>query len=99
MGGSEFLIPSADFCNNENDQGTYSVEFLNSLQPRGMPPHLLKLKRGMIVMLLRNVSIKDGLTNGCRLSVVDVINSRILVAKVLSGKSKGMQITLPRTNL
>ena len=50
-------------------------------------------------MLLRNISIPDGLTNGCRVKVDDVINSRILIATVLSGKSKGKQISLPRTNL
>ena len=59
----------------------------------------MRLKKGMVVMLLRNISIPDGLTNGCRLKVDDVINSRILLATVLSGKSKGQQISLPRTNL
>ena len=45
------------------------MEFLNSLTPSGMPPHRLNLKCGSIVMLLRNLSLKDGLCNGTRLIV------------------------------
>ncbi len=50
-------------------------------------------------MLIRNLSLTDGLTNGTRLAVEDVINSRLLVPKVLTGKAKGKQVLIPRINL
>ncbi|XP_066340566.1 ATP-dependent DNA helicase PIF1-like [Miscanthus floridulus] len=33
----------------------YPLEFLNSLTPNGLPPHVLKLKLGYHVILLRNI--------------------------------------------
>jgi hypothetical protein len=33
----------------------YSTEFLNSLEPTGLPPHTRTLKTGCPVMLLRNI--------------------------------------------
>ena len=46
-----------------------TVDFLNSITPNGFPPHRLELKPGVPVILLRNLSVKDGLTNGTRLIV------------------------------
>uniref|UniRef100_A0A1I7T222 ATP-dependent DNA helicase n=1 Tax=Caenorhabditis tropicalis TaxID=1561998 RepID=A0A1I7T222_9PELO len=37
--------------------------------PQGMPPHLLRLKVGAQVVLLRNLSIDQGLCNGTRLTI------------------------------
>ena len=40
------------------------------------PAHKLKLKKGMVVMLLRNLNPIEGLCNGTRLLVEDVIEGR-----------------------
>ncbi|PWZ18516.1 ATP-dependent DNA helicase PIF1 [Zea mays] len=45
----------------------YPSEFLNTLTPNGLPPHVLKLKIGCPVMLLRNIDPANGLCNGTRL--------------------------------
>jgi ATP-dependent DNA helicase PIF1 len=47
----------------------YPSEFLNSLTPNGLPPHVLKLKLGCPVILLRNIDPANGLCNGTRLVV------------------------------
>ena len=50
----------------------YPMEFLNSITPNGMPKHRLNLKVGSVIMLLRNLSLKDGLCNGTRLKVCNL---------------------------
>jgi hypothetical protein len=48
----------------------YPPEFLNTLTPNGLPPHVLKLKIGCHVILLRNIDPANGLCNGTRLVIV-----------------------------
>ncbi|XP_020999390.2 uncharacterized protein LOC110281460 [Arachis duranensis] len=45
----------------------YQQEYLNSVSTGGLPPHVLKVKRGAPLMLLRNIDPKAGLCNGTRL--------------------------------
>ncbi|KAH9403383.1 hypothetical protein TYRP_015268 [Tyrophagus putrescentiae] len=52
---------------NQND---VPIENFHEANPPGIPPHELHLKEGCIVMLCRNWSVEDGLTNGTRLRVV-----------------------------
>jgi ATP-dependent DNA helicase PIF1 len=47
-------------------------EFLNSRSPAGLPPHSLRLKVGMPVMLLRNLNPRGGDCNGTRYTVTDM---------------------------
>jgi ATP-dependent DNA helicase PIF1 len=47
----------------------YPPEFLNTLMPNGLPPHVLKLKIGCPVILLRNIDPVNGLCNDTRLVV------------------------------
>ncbi|XP_039780681.1 ATP-dependent DNA helicase PIF1-like [Panicum virgatum] len=42
----------------------YPSEFLNTLAPNGLPPHVLKLKVGCPIILLRNIDPANGLCNG-----------------------------------
>ncbi|GJT04993.1 ATP-dependent DNA helicase PIF1-like protein [Tanacetum coccineum] len=50
----------------------YPVEFLNSLNFPGMPPHALCLKKELPIMLIRNVDPSKGLCNGTRLIVTEL---------------------------
>jgi ATP-dependent DNA helicase PIF1 len=42
----------------------YPIEFLNSLNGNNFPQHKLSLKKGVPVMLLRNLNQGEGLCNG-----------------------------------
>ncbi|XP_055918690.1 uncharacterized protein LOC129950794 [Eupeodes corollae] len=65
----------------------FPIEFLNSLDISGMPPHNLRLKIGSPIILLRNLN--PSLTcNGTRL-VIKKITGNVFEATILAGKFKG----------
>ena len=45
------------------------LEYLNSLNSQSILPHELHLRINCIVMLIRNISIHEGLCNGTRLRI------------------------------
>ena len=44
MDGEEIITPSADSTVNSEDATLYPVEYINTLQTSGIPPHRLTLK-------------------------------------------------------
>ena len=63
-----------DSAVNTEDTLLHPIEYINSLEDAGIPPHNLILKKGAIVMCLRNLNINGGLANGTRLVVEEIIN-------------------------
>ena len=55
---------------------TFASENLNDLKFKGVPPHRLKLFRGAVVILLRNLDAGNRLQNGVRLIVKDFVRGR-----------------------
>lgn len=45
------------------------IENIYRKTPNGLPPHRLSLKVGTVVMLIRNISVQDGLCNGTRVMI------------------------------
>ena len=64
--GEEIVYRSFDSAVEEKSQG-FQEDFCNTLTPGGFPPHLLRLKVGCPVMLLRNLDPSQGMCNGTRL--------------------------------
>ncbi|XP_021959226.1 uncharacterized protein LOC110855114 [Folsomia candida] len=82
----------------EQDAVFYPTEFLNGLHPSGMPPHILRLKVGAVIMLLRNLNTKRGLCNGTRL-IVTKLQVNLITAQVLTGSAAGQSVFIPRIQL
>ena len=76
----------------------YPSEFLNSLTPNRLPPHVLKLKLGCPVILLRNIDPANGLCNGTRL-VVRGFRRNTINAEIVMGQHAGKRVFLPRIPL
>ncbi|KAK6020620.1 hypothetical protein OSTOST_13725, partial [Ostertagia ostertagi] len=60
-----------------------------------MPPHELRLKKGAIVMLLRNLDVTNGLCNGTRLKV-ETLRRFTLGCKFICGERRGQLAIIPR---
>ena len=76
----------------------FPIEFLRSLMPPGMHPHKLRLKTGAIIMLLRNISLNEGLCNGTRL-IVHHLHHHSSDAEILTGLKAGVRVLIPRNKL
>nr|GEV00151.1 DNA helicase [Tanacetum cinerariifolium] len=61
----------------------YPTEYLNSLNFSGFPPHMLQLKVGAPIILLRNLNIAAGLCNGTRLIVTQLLD-KVIEARIIT---------------
>ncbi|XP_008212376.1 ATP-dependent DNA helicase PIF1-like [Nasonia vitripennis] len=91
-------IDSTENCNNGELDEIILPEYLNSLNPSSLPPYELRLRKNCIVMLIRNISINEGLCNGTRLRVIDFSN-HLLKCKILTGDETNDIVFLNRISL
>jgi hypothetical protein len=76
----------------------YPVEFLNSLGGNNFPQHRIVLKKGVPIMLLRNLNQTEGLCNGTRL-IVTGLGDRVIEAAIMDGRHKNKTFVIPQITL
>uniref|UniRef100_A0A453CJW6 ATP-dependent DNA helicase n=1 Tax=Aegilops tauschii subsp. strangulata TaxID=200361 RepID=A0A453CJW6_AEGTS len=95
--GEEMIYYSFDHA-EDDPHNYYPAEFLNSLTPNGLPPHILKLKINCPIILLRNIDPASGLCNGTRLIVRGFMRNAI-DAEIVLGQHASKRVFLPRIPL
>ena len=95
--GEEKIYFASDKLREEDHGEDYGVELLNTLDggSSSFPDSLLRLKKGCIIMLLRNLDPFDGHCNGTRY-VVRNLNRHTIQAEVANGAYKGRMLLIPR---
>ena len=88
------LYKSVDTVLEPNEAVNYPCEFLNSIDPSGFPPHVLQLKIGVPIILLRNIN-PPKLCNGTRLAVKKTMEN-LIEATILTGPYEGEAVLIPR---
>uniref|UniRef100_A0A1I8AVG7 ATP-dependent DNA helicase n=1 Tax=Steinernema glaseri TaxID=37863 RepID=A0A1I8AVG7_9BILA len=66
------------------------------MTPTGVPPHKLTLKVGAIVMVIRNLSMADGLCNGTMLQVTQMTDELIVCRRMDGNILYDQTVYLPR---
>ena len=66
MDGQPMVYYSFDKCLHKKDQTAYPTEFLNKITPSGTPTHVLVLKPGAPISLMRNLDPENGHVNGAQ---------------------------------
>ncbi|CAI9300682.1 unnamed protein product [Lactuca saligna] len=78
-----------------NLEDLYPIEYLNQLTFPGIPPHKLLLKVDCPIMLLRNINQKEGLCNGTRMIVSQLLPT-LIEATIITGTSIEKRVYIPR---
>nr|XP_027093828.1 uncharacterized protein LOC113714241 [Coffea arabica] len=95
--GSLQTYISSDKTVDQRHQGDYE-DFLNSQDPKGLPPHRLLLKENCTLMLLRNLNPAEGLCNGTRL-ICRELGQHTISAEIVFGHHRGKRVFIPRIPL
>ncbi|XP_050897817.1 uncharacterized protein LOC127104689 [Lathyrus oleraceus] len=95
--GEEHNLLSFDEVEADN-HNLYQQEFSNSIAQGSLPPHILKIKKGAPLMLLRNLDPRYGLCNGTRLLCRGLFMN-MLDVEILTRSNAGKRAFLPRIKI
>ena len=96
--GTGRVYRSSDKIEDHAERHQYPEEFLNSLNPSGLPPHVIMLKPYAPIILLRNIDPIQGHCNGTKYAVTQM-NDHIIDATIASGIHVGKKLFIPRISL
>ncbi|KYN05845.1 ATP-dependent DNA helicase PIF1 [Cyphomyrmex costatus] len=98
----ERIYTSIDTVVNYNENNNFREiilpEYLKNLSPTCLPPHELRLRPKYVIILIRNLSINEGLCNGTRL-ITEELADHLLKCKILTGDKIGEIVFLNRITL
>jgi ATP-dependent DNA helicase PIF1 len=95
--GEEVKYQSIDKTLTPEEAVNFPTEFLNSLDIPGLPPHILRIKIGIPVMVLRSLN-PPHITNGTRCTIIKTYPN-VLEVNILHGPSAGQRAFIPRIPL
>ncbi len=95
--GIERTYSSIDTTLTPEEVVLFPIEFLNYLDISGMQPHILTLKIGCPVIVLRSLH-PPHITNGTR-CIIAVLHTNVVEVKILHGPSAGKPYFIPRIPL
>jgi len=101
MPGEEYRFEAANYVGLPEDAAgaePFAVEYLQSISLVSIPPSCLRLKIGAPIILLRNLSAREGLCNGTRMRVLGIRLTCLQVA-IMCGKFNGKICFLLRIKL
>ncbi|XP_074099927.1 ATP-dependent DNA helicase pif1-like [Cotesia typhae] len=91
-------VDSTENCDNGAFDDAILTEYLNTLNPPNIAPYELRLRQYAIVMLIRNLSLSEGLCNGTRLMITQ-LGTNVLRCKILTGDRTGDVVFINRITL
>lgn len=89
---------SLDENNDSTSCEPLTPEVLNSFAIPNFPTHVLELKVGMPLIVLRNLNLKQGLCNGTRVMATHV-GDHYLSCIIITGPHKGKEVSIPKIRL
>lgn len=92
--GEMHVSRSIDTCVEEEHQTLHDEDFLNRLPPSGLPPHRLHLKVNSVIILIRNLSVRDDYGNSSRY-LIQSMTDKLIAARRLNGSSEDI-VLIPK---
>uniref|UniRef100_A0A183C0L1 ATP-dependent DNA helicase n=1 Tax=Globodera pallida TaxID=36090 RepID=A0A183C0L1_GLOPA len=71
------------------------IENIYGKTPSGMPEHILELKVGAVMMVIKNISVAHGLCNGTRVQII-ALGDNIITCRYIQGPRAGTEFKMYR---
>jgi hypothetical protein len=79
------VVKENEYCDEED----LTADYLALLTQNGVPPHILRLKKGCVCSLMRNLSVRQGLVKNARV-VVRELHRRFIEVQVVDNRLNTM---------
>lgn len=86
MDGNTFNLVGTTKMHSEIKNLFLIMETIQSFTVSGLPDHIIDVKIGCPLILIRNLDVHDGLCNGTKMQLLEV-HKNVLKVKLLDGKN------------